>query len=94
MNLSFGVEVFEATEEFSADDSNMRLGEVSWFQLGLVSKEILQIDGNGMKSHTKSRQEPPPRYSITIHSLWPLRKHPLYCVTNVLAHVLRTAISP
>jgi len=42
---------------------------------------------------TKSRQDPPPRYSMTIHSLWPRRKLPLYCVTYELAHVLRTEIS-
>lgn len=30
---------------------------------------------------------------MTIHSLWPFRKLPLYCVTNELAHVLRTEIS-
>lgn len=31
---------------------------------------------------------------MMIHSLWPRRKHPLYWVTKMLAHVLRTEISP
>jgi hypothetical protein len=42
---------------------------------------------------TKSRHEPPPRYSITIHSLLPRRKLALYWVTWELAQVLSTEIS-
>lgn len=42
---------------------------------------------------TRSRHDPPPRYSITIHSLYPLKKLVLYCVTNGLAQVLSTEIS-
>lgn len=42
---------------------------------------------------TRSRQEPPPRYSMMIHSLVPRRKLPRYCVTYGLAHVAKTAIS-
>jgi hypothetical protein len=30
---------------------------------------------------------------MTIHNLWPRKKLVLYCVTYVLPHVLRTAIS-
>lgn len=42
---------------------------------------------------TRSKQEPPPIYSMTIHSLLPRRKLALYWVTCKLAHVLSTEIS-
>lgn len=42
---------------------------------------------------TKSKQEPPPRYSITIHNLYPRKKLVIYWVTNGLSHVLKTEIS-
>lgn len=34
-----------------------------------------------MVEHTKSAADPPPRYSMTIHSLTPLTKLVLYSVT-------------
>ena len=52
-----------------------------------------QMHEQGYPWRTKSRQEPPPKYSITIQSLCPLRKLALYCVTNALAQVARTEIS-
>jgi len=42
---------------------------------------------------TRSKHDPPPKYSMTIHSLWPLRKLEIYWVTKGLAHVLSTDIS-
>lgn len=42
---------------------------------------------------TKSAAEPPPRYSMTIHSLTPLTKLVLYAVMYGLWHVLSKAIS-
>jgi hypothetical protein len=32
VNLPFGVEVFEAAEEFTADDRNMWFGEIAGFR--------------------------------------------------------------
>ncbi|KAG9765937.1 Pkinase-domain-containing protein, partial [Aureobasidium melanogenum] len=41
----------------------------------------------------RSKHEPPPRYSMTIHSLTPRTKLALYRVTCSLEHVLKRAIS-
>lgn len=48
---------------------------------------------NGSVVLTRSKHEPPPKYSMTIHSLCPWRKLPRYCVTYELAHVASTDIS-
>lgn len=62
----------------------------------LPGEEDRSVDGRVDKNEnrrTKSRHEPPPKYSMTIHSLCPLKKLSLYCVTNGEAHVLKTEIS-
>lgn len=42
---------------------------------------------------TRSKQEPPPKYSMTIHSFTPLTKLVMYCDTYGLLHVPSRAIS-
>jgi hypothetical protein len=86
------VQIFESSEQFATDDGDVTFAEVTGFQL----EQRLAMSGHWDIQHgelTRSRQEPPPRYSITIHNLWPRKKLVLYCVTYELPHVLRTAIS-
>jgi len=68
----------------------MGLIERTWFELTLLANSWHLSEFN---FPTKSRQDPPPRYSITIQSLCPRKKLSLYWVTYGLAHVLSTAIS-
>lgn len=83
VNLAFGVEVFEATEEFAADDGDMGFIKGTGFGFQLEQDEDISKKraNKGFGDNTRSRHDPPPKYSITIHSLLPRRKLALYCVT-------------
>lgn len=75
MYLAFTVEVVETEQEFATDDGYLILVERTGFELDESQNTYLLEEGESL---TKSRHEPPPRYSMTIHSLWPLRKLALY----------------
>jgi len=85
------MEVVEAEEELAADDGDVGFVERSGFQLWESVVFFTTRDESGLL--TKSKHDPPPRNSMTIHSLTPLTKEVLYCVTNWLVHVLSRAIS-
>lgn len=86
------MQVGEAVQEGSEDYGYGGLGEGAGFELHIIisncsshnsQADVWQVKIVGAKGRrTKSKQLPPPRYSITIHSLCPLRKLSLYCVTN------------
>jgi hypothetical protein len=72
------VKVIESVEKLATYDGDLCFMEGSWFDLLSHQPCLLLL---AVAGHTKSKQDPPPRYSMTIHSLMPLTKLALYCVT-------------
>lgn len=101
MDLALGVKVLETCEELATYDGNVSFVEYGRFGFELygfvcqLTRSLLAggLSGRVLFFFTKSRHDPPPRYSITIQSLLPRRKLALYWVTWELAQVLRTEIS-
>lgn len=76
------MQILDSMQKFAANDGDVRFSKISWFQLQQgewLGREDAR-EGNGFLL-TKSRQDPPPKYSMMIHSLCPLRNEPLYWVT-------------
>lgn len=95
MDLALGMEVFKTSQKLATDDGNLRFAEDGRlrFELRKVSVSAGSLLQQGTCRLTKSKHEPPPKYSMTIHNLLPRRKLALYWVTWELAQVLRTEIS-
>lgn len=85
------MQIIESQEKLSAYYRNIAFPEGPRFQLFNLVKP--QSQKKCAPDFTKSKQEPPPKYSMTIHNLYPRKKLVLYCVTKGLEHVLRTDIS-
>lgn len=68
MNLALVVQVLNAEKKFTADDGNMCLAKIGGFQLYCLLADKKATISMYSKL-TKSKQEPPPRYSMIIHSL-------------------------
>lgn len=72
MDLVLIVKVLETEQKLSTDDCDMRFGERTGFELfrespdlfsSCISLYTIQLQGGGL---TRSKQDPPARYSITI----------------------------
>src|SRR5262245_13028917 len=89
MELALFVEVVQASEDLADNDRDVRLAQDSRSQLrgegwGEIVSHIAAEEGVDAQGHssTRSAQDPPAQYSITIHSLDPFMYDPQYLAVH------------